>query len=523
MAERTGRGVERILVADDEPANVTLLEHLLARAGYRDVVSTTQSNRVIPLITEAKPDLVLLDLRMPRPDGYDILGQLPTVVPSEDYLPVLVLTADVTQAALHRALDLGAHDFLTKPFDPREVVLRMRNLLRTRALHLELREQNEILEERVRERTERLIQAEKLSAMGQLLAGVAHELNNPLAVVAGQAALLQHMPGKDPAARADKIVRAAERCVRIVRNFLKLARQWPPERSATELNTIVREAVELLSYELRTDDIEVQLELAEGLPTIWADPHQLHQVLVNLIANAHHALRQSPRPRTLAIRTAHEAERDRLILVVADSGPGVPPEIRSRIFDPFFTTKPVGQGTGLGLSLSAGVIVEHGGTLHLESTPGTGATFRIEIPVVAPPVERRVPTLTREEVAAVRGRRVLVVDDEPDVAAILVDLLRLDDHVVDVVEDGQAALNALATGRYDLILSDTKMPGLDGPGFYRELGARYPRLLVRIAFITGDTLNPDKRAFFEQANAPLITKPFALDDVRQVVRRLLQA
>jgi len=519
VAEEAFQGA-KILIVDDEEANVRLLEGLLRRAGYTNVLSTMDSRQVASLYTDQQPDLILLDLRMPHRDGFEILEDLRRLIPEGSYLPVLVLTADVTSEALQRALRGGARDFLTKPFAVPEVLLRIRNLLQTRSLHLALQHQKQILEQRVEERTRQLLQMEKLSAMGQLLAGVAHELNNPLTVVSGQAQLLQLASAGSPMAeRAGKIAKAAERCVRIVRNFLMLAREQPPERTGVALNAVAREAVELLAYELRTDNIEVRLDLAEDLPLLWADPHQLHQVVVNLVANAHHAMRQTASPRTLTLTTRTIPDRRSVQLTVTDSGPGIPSEIQGRIFDPFFTTKPAGQGTGLGLSLSHGIIQDHDGSIHVESEPGQGAIFVIDLPIGAPdPVATDGPK--RQDPVPLEPKRILVVDDEPDVAGVLVDLLRGEGHGVDTASNGVEALEKIERQVYDVILSDTKMPVLDGQGFFTELERRHPELRRRVAFLTGDVLNADKRESLARTGAPTLMKPFDLDEIRRVVRRV---
>ena len=311
----------RILIVDDQPSNVRLLERVLVTAGYQDLMSTLDPREVLERYRTFQPDLILLDLLMPYLDGVAVLEQLATEFPAGAFVPVIVLTADVTSDARSRALAAGAHDFLTKPFEQLEVVLRIRNLLNTRRLYLALERQNRSLDETVRERTERLLQSEKVATMGSLLAGVAHELNNPLAVLSGQAQLLRETVTEAALIRrAGKIGDAAERCVRIVRNFLALARQHPPERTEVSIPQVVQSAVELLAYELRTEGIEVALDVAVRLPALSADPHQLHQVLVNLIANAQQAMRRSPQPRRLAISASHDAARGLLCLTVADTG-----------------------------------------------------------------------------------------------------------------------------------------------------------------------------------------------------------
>jgi PAS domain S-box-containing protein len=375
-------------------------------------------------------------------------------------------------------------------------------------------------EEQLRRHREALYQSEKLATMGQLLAGVAHELNNPLAVVMGQAALLrQSVRNKRQMERAEKIVQAAERCARIVNNFLALARQQPPERHPVQVNTVVREAVELLAYPLRVDSVEVVWALAEEVPVLWADAHQLHQVVVNLVANAHQAMREVVGPRRLTLATGVSGGGERVWVEVRDTGPGVAAEVEGRIFEPFFTTKPPGVGTGLGLPLCQGIIEGHGGWIRVVRGAEPGAVFRVELPVEEPgsatvPPVKLAPLL-------VRGKRILVVDDEPGIAGVLAEVLQLDGHVVETVGNGEAALGKLVAGEYDLILSDIRMPDLDGPALYREIERRHPGLLRRFIFLTGDMMSPETLQFLSQTAVPCLSKPFTLEMVRQVVQRAL--
>ncbi|HET8575725.1 MAG TPA: PAS domain S-box protein [Methylomirabilota bacterium] len=382
--------------------------------------------------------------------------------------------------------------------------------------------QRKQVEDELQQQREARYQSEKLADMGTLLAGVAHELNNPLAVVMGYSAMLQEALADGPQARrAGKIVKAADRCVRIVRNFLALARHHRPERKEVRLNQVVEEAVELLAYPLRVDDVNVTLRLAPELPVLWADPHQLHQVVVNLITNAHQAMRAAAPPRRLVLTTTVDADGGTVALEVADTGPGIPTEIRARIFEPFFTTKPEGQGTGLGLPLCQGIVESHGGTIRVESEPGHGAAFTIEIPIVAPPAaEAAAPD--SDAIVVKRGAKILVVDDEPEVGRLLADVLAVDGYEVDSASDGAAALEKLEECDYDLILSDLRMPRLDGRGLYREVEQRCPALLSRFVFLTGDTLSQETRTFLEQVMAPALNKPFDFSQVRAVVARALQ-
>jgi signal transduction histidine kinase len=236
--------------------------------------------------------------------------------------------------------------------------------------------------EQLQQQQEALYQREKLAALGSLLANVAHELNNPLGVILMHADLLrEESNSSSELGLVEEIIQAAERCKRLVRNFLTLARQHKPERTTVVLNTLVTETLELLASLLRVDDITIHLALAEDLPLFRADPYQLQQVVTNLLTNAHHALRESSAPRQLTLTTRCNLARTSIIFEVADNGPGIPPEIQARIFEPFFTTKPLGVGTGLGLPLCRGIVEGHGGTLSVASQPSQGTTFSVELPI----------------------------------------------------------------------------------------------------------------------------------------------
>jgi signal transduction histidine kinase/ActR/RegA family two-component response regulator len=371
-----------------------------------------------------------------------------------------------------------------------------------------------------RRRTEdALRQSEKLATMGQLLAGVAHELNNPLTVISGYAGMLKStLTGTTLEQSALQIEQASYRCSRIVRNFLALARKHPPERRRVALNRVVTEALELLAYPFGLDNVQAELDLAADMPELWADAHQLQQVIVNLLTNAHQAMRESPL-RRLTIATRHDTARSMVLLQVTDTGPGIPADVQARIFEPFFTTKPVGHGTGLGLSLCLGIVEGHGGTLRVDGRPGLGAVFTVELPVGPAAVE---PLGREPEGQAVIGSQtILVVDDEPAVAHLVADMLRLDGHAVDAAVSVASALEQLAARRYDLIITDIRMPDVDGPGLYRELSARFPDRRPRFVFMTGDLLGPTTRDFLESTQAPCLAKPFDLAAIRRVVIQAL--
>ena len=364
-----------------------------------------------------------------------------------------------------------------------------------------------------------LTQSEKLSAIGEFVAGVAHELNNPLTTVMGFAELLQRAKVDERQRRQLEMVeREARRCGRIVKSLLSFARRHKPERAPTPLNDVIHAAIEILAYQLRTSNVEMRLQLAPELPLVVADPHQIQQVIVNIINNARQAIDERERGGWIFIQTAVVA--DRVHITIQDNGPGIAPENVVKIFDPFFTTKEVGRGTGLGLSLCYGIVKEHGGAISVQSTLGAGATFSIEVPIATP---ANVAATTRAHAqlaippASGVGKRVLVVDDEAPIAELIRQVLIEAGYEVDTVSDGHAALECTAKNHYDLILCDWKMPGLTGREVYEQLAAANSPAAKRFIFITGDVINERTQAFLRQHGKQCLTKPFALEEFRRAV------
>ena len=365
---------------------------------------------------------------------------------------------------------------------------------------------------------EQLLQQEKLAAVGQLVSGVAHELNNPLAGVMAFSQLLLASPAaKDEEARraVETIHREANRAAKIVSHLLTFARQQPPERREADLNAIVLDTLELRRYSLRGNEIDVELQLDDTLPATWADPFQLQQVVLNLIGNAEHALAGWSGPKRIIVRTSHTANE--LSLSVGDTGPGVPDDQRDRIFNPFYTTKPVGQGTGLGLSISDGIVREHGGRIRVESVAGAGARFIVDIPLVAPPRRTGDEDPVSIDAPERAGRRILVVDDEPSMRAALGTFLGSLGYDVEEADNGEQARARLASSEYDVVLLDLRMPDLGGDVLYRELCDRDPRHARRVVFLTGDTQSEPAQRFLRDAGRPSVSKPFQLDDLASVL------
>ena len=375
---------------------------------------------------------------------------------------------------------------------------------------------------------EALRQSEKLTAMGSLLAGVAHELNNPLAIVMGRASLLQSRCedarlGEHGVALRDDAQRihdAAERCGRIVRTFLNMARQRPAQRGAVPLNDLARAAVDLLNYSLRSGGIEVSWALDPALPLVDADADRVGQVVLNLLVNAQQALAvhdvATAGPRRIRIDSWHDDQQ--VHLRVSDNGPGVRTDLQPRIFDAFFTTKAEGAGTGLGLSVARGVAQEHGGSLTMAAeSPLGGASFVLSLPRGNPAAPAGTGTVAQSSSAPMR---VLVVDDEAELADMMRDVLEAGGFEVATAESGAVALEILREGRFDAIVSDLRMPDVDGAALWREVAASWPALAQRMVFITGDTLSPAAVEFIALSGCSALEKPFRPPELLARVREM---
>jgi PAS domain S-box-containing protein len=369
-------------------------------------------------------------------------------------------------------------------------------------------------ERQLEQQRERLHQAEKLSAMGSLLAGVAHELNNPLAILVAQSTLLMETASSDAQKRrAERIHAAAERSGRIVKSFLAMARQRPEKREPTSLNALVKATTEMLAYGLRTHGVELALDLEERLPSIVADQDFLGQVVANLIINAQHALAERPDPRRIVVSTRTEGRR--AVLQIADNGAGVPAALAERIFEPYFTTKPAGVGTGIGLSICKTVVESHGGTISHAAAPGGGAVFTVSLPAAAGELAEEPLPVSGDA----GGLSILVVDDEADVREGLAEMLELLGHRVLPAQTAREALEGGGAEAADLVFVDLRMPGIDGLRFRDAVVARNPKLADRVIIMTGDAVEGPGAVERHggEGRIPIMEKPFTLADVRDAL------
>jgi len=378
---------------------------------------------------------------------------------------------------------------------------------------------------------EQLLQSEKMSAIGQLIAGVAHDLNNPLASVVGFSDLLGEAADVPPrlAEPLAVIRQEAERASAIVRNLLSFARRQEGERQLQSIRPILESTHQLLKNQLMAARIELTLEFEPGLPQVEVHANQIKQVFVNIINNAAQAI-ASTRAKVGGgrIEIVTRCEPDGLSVSVSDNGPGIPEDVVQRVFEPFFSTKSEGEGTGLGLSICLGIVKEHGGSMRVDqggAGSGRGATFTVELPTglrseLSPLDRAGAPATTPTEPTPperLERLRVLVVDDEPHILHYMQATLESWGHEVAVARDGSQALKRALMQPFDIIICDLRMPRLGGREMFQTLARMHPTVADRIIFATGDTVRGDTLQFLEELGRPFLQKPFKLDALRRVL------
>jgi signal transduction histidine kinase/ActR/RegA family two-component response regulator len=396
--------------------------------------------------------------------------------------------------------------------------------LRIEALIRDVSERRK-LDDETRDIYHQLLQAEKMAVLGQTVSGVAHELNNPLATILTWAERLSQKSTLEPAVKRglEIILSESERAARIVRSLLTFARKRQTTRAMIDINQVVRETLSLRAYEQRVTNITVIDALAAGLPSLFADAHQMQQVLLNLIINAEQAMLSANGRGVLVVRTWLDAEREVVTLEINDDGPGIAEDVQAKIFDPFFTTKEVGKGTGLGLTVAYAIVNEHGGRIRVESRHGSGASFFVELPVTGMRIPSTPPTRPRSAAAPTRPHHasVLVVDDEAALAAAVVAALQDAGYSVERAADGEQALIRIQARTFDAVICDLKMPRVDGRAFYGMLITSTPSMASRVIFVTGDVAGTDAEQFLEETGCRWLAKPFRLSELVRTVRDTL--
>jgi DNA-binding response OmpR family regulator len=534
--------IPTVLVVEDDIHISKLIAVLMSEANYRTLTAGT-AKQALRLIAQSEPDLVILDWMLP-----DMLGdELCRVIKARSgaaFLPVLMLTARSTMADRIAGLDAGADDYVTKPFHNDELLARARALLRIRAAELAqaaaliaLEQQHQELKaayEQLRSTQAQLVQTSKLAALGELVAGVAHELNNPLAIVLGNAELLANLDNEEDRRSVQQIIDATQRGRRVLQSLVTFARHDKVEADWHHPHDLLDRVLDLKRSRFETGEIALDVQYEPDLPMIWADAPQIQQVLLNLLINAEQALAGRTGARvvvhiyrssapieqptvlpTLIDNRCAGASAEFVVFDIADNGPGLDAQVIDRLFEPFVTTRPVGQGTGMGLAISYAIISQHGGTIQVASASGQGATFRVAVPIRRD-ARVREPQLT-PATAATQAARVLVIDDEPAIVELVSRLLGRDGYTVAGVLRAGHALEELQREPFDFILCDMRMPDMDGIAFYQQLKRDLPDASARFILMTGDTSNIQAEQFLAQHQLAVLRKPFTRHELLAIL------
>ena len=369
-----------------------------------------------------------------------------------------------------------------------------------------------------RSRQLQLMEASRLASIGEMVSGIAHEINNPMAAVMGFSQLVLRRD-LEPSVRRDvmKIFEEGRRASKIFTDLQAFAHTGEAMRDYVDAADMVRRVLDFRGYELRVHDIDVVTDLGSVPATVLAERSKIEQALLNLVTNAEQFMAPQGGG-TLTVKLT--AGRDVVRISIADDGPGIPEQHLPKIFDPFFTTTEVGGGKGLGLSVSHGIIRDHGGSITAISAPNQGAEFIVELPFATDPATLSAELEPAGPAAASSPMKVLVVDDEPSISELISRALCQFGHVVDVSSSAEEAIETRDIFTYDLIILDMKMPGMGGAGMYNHIKQLSEELSSRVLFVTGDTNNPMIADVKDRTGSPLLTKPFNLEDLMILVDQL---
>ena len=465
--------------------------------------------------------------------GYKNIGELRASPPQEHYTPesYVGFIRRKEQFARGESLpDQLEFDIIRKDGVIRHIQLSSRNVFwdgrqQFQILYSDITERKQAEKEKQELEAKAQI-ASRLAAVGEMAAGIAHEINNPLTGVIGFSQLLLEKQNIPEDIKADIIVIAdgSKRVADIVKRLLTFARQTKPIKTLANLNELIENTLKLRDYVLKTANIEVVTRFDPELPWSIVDPGQLQQVFLNLIVNAEQEMKKAHGKGTLTITT--EKKENNIRMSFKDDGPGITKENLGHLFEPFFTTKDVGEGTGLGLSLSRAIVLEHGGKMSVKSESGHGATFIVEIPIIEslPSEVKTVSPAAKEEKLITKKGRILVVDDEPGVRTLIEKVLTQSGHSVDTIGDASKAIDKLDAGViYDVILIDVRMPGMNGTEMYSHILEKTPKMKNRIIFITGDVMGADIKVFLTQNKLPYLAKPFDIKLLKDKIEVIMMA
>lgn len=515
----------KILIIDDEPSNVRLLERMLDLFGGLEYRTTTDPREAVSMFAEFQPDLVLTDLHMPHIDGYGLMEQLRQLIPEGSFLPIVVLTADITAETRRKALATGASDFITKPLDTTEVQLRIRNLLENRFLNLKLEEQvlQRTIEleqalEQLRATQNQVVKQERLSALGTMAGGVAHDFNNTLTMMIGYGEML--LPWFEKAAPDTKeqtylkhIVSAAQDATHVVKRLRDFYRPADAAdvRVAVDLNQLCEQAIGFTAPKWKGASraagatIEVVHDFSE-VPSVLGCAPELREVLTNLIFNAVDAM---PEGGQITVRTRSLPTHVRVD--VTDNGIGMTPEEKVRCLEPFFTTKGE-HGTGLGLAVTYGIVQRHGGHIEIESEKGCGTTFSLLFPVVESDANNGTMAPAKD---AVRSLSVLVVDDQEIICELISEHLIADGHQPVTTSEVENAIQIFREGDFDLVITDQSMPVMNGIQLGQMVKQMRPTTPVILLTGFGDELKVNGQ--MPDGIDMIVSKPVSSVELRRAI------
>lgn len=390
----------------------------------------------------------------------------------------------------------------------------------------ELSEVNRLLVDahhQLKEQTSRMIQYEKLAGIGTMAAGLAHEINNPLAVILGNAQFLDDTAVEPQIKkRTQAILKHGQRCGEIVQSLLRFSGREGPKRTPVNINRLIDAAIDMMKLESGFDKILVAKEYDENLPVVAVDVSMMEQVFLNIASNAFHAMWEFRGRGMFTIRSAFS--NGKIQLRFTDNGPGMAPTIKARIFDPFFTTKGVGQGRGLGLSGALGIVELHGGQIYVDRTDSRGTTIAVDLPLAKEDSTGRgeIKGPAKDpEAGPPRALRILIVDDELDMREIISTFLKSRGCEVAQAASGDEALKAIESGKmFDVLFVDIRMPGMDGVELHRRVGDINPGLAARFVFVTGDTQSPAIRLFLEKTDCEAVIKPFKVQNLLTIANNV---
>ena len=515
----------KILVVDDEPSNVRLLERMLELFGGLEWRCTTDPREAIPIFAEFQPDLVLTDLHMPHMDGYQVMEELRQIIPENVFLPIVVLTADVTPETRRKALFAGANDFITKPLDTTEVQLRLRNLLESRFLNQKLEDQVrqrtielEDAMEKLRNTQEQNVKQERLRALGMMAHGVAHDFNHALTMILGYGELMlpwfkKTAPDATEHGYLKHIIAAAQDATHIVSRIRDFSRPANEDelRAPVEVNALCEQAIAFTTPRWKAKarasgaTIEVLKNFSE-VPQVLACAPELRESLTNLIFNAVDAM-----PQGGSITVATRTDGPNVRIEVTDTGTGMSDEAAARCLEPFFSTKG-DQGTGLGLAMVYGIMQRHGGTIEIKSELGKGTTFAL----VLPATDQQAEVSDIGGVAEMnRTLNILVVDDQEIICELIAAHLSADGHNAVIVSDPTEAMACFDAGAFDLVITDQSMPGLSGEQLAIKIRERSPSTHIIMLTGFGDDLLTNGKA--PEGIEWVLSKPVSSDELRRAI------